>query len=225
MKIVNSLLGIKIEMKENRVQTLVAENPYDFRNIVSDLVKQLSGEDGEFIWSDKGKTLKFKNNAEIILQPFSLNFNNTKIQKALYKLFEKRAQDTFIVEKSIINSKIIEVIDQLTLDCVCEDIEFNMDFQWDKLFKLYGVKIAEDYNSMSEQIIAYIKVMSELCSINLFIFINIKDFLSPKELAEIYKEAMYLKVNIVLLESAEKYLITRYEDTFILDYDSCFIIK
>lgn len=61
-----------------------------------------------------------------------------------------------------------------------------------------------------------------LCGCNICVFVNLKTFLSKKDLQHLYEFANYQKMYLVLMESCEREKIDG-EKTFIIDKDECII--
>ena len=53
MRIIYSKYGIDLYLEENKITTIVIENPSLMSEVVRDISKQVNGEDGEWILSDK----------------------------------------------------------------------------------------------------------------------------------------------------------------------------
>lgn len=83
MKLVNADFGIRIKFIENRVNVLVIENPRDLSATIQDLLNQMNGEDGNYIFSNDEKEIEIKKDIEFIMSPFTLSMNERKIKKAL----------------------------------------------------------------------------------------------------------------------------------------------
>lgn len=223
MKLVNGEYGIKIEFAENEANVLVVENRKSMASIVMEFLKQYNGEEGTFVLSDD-KTLNISKNIELIVDPFSINFNNKKIINGLYSHLTETGNDCLIEDKSKINELIINILDKLFFQETYIGIEHNLDFQWADLFKFYGVKISEQYDSLLEKIVEYIKVISEFSSVKIIVFVNLKSYLNDEEMEELYTQAFYSKIHLLLIENNE-YIKLQQENVIIIDEDNCLIVK
>lgn len=52
MRLVNSRYGINIEFRENEINTLIVEKPEFLTDVVQNIMKQIEGEEGDFVLSD-----------------------------------------------------------------------------------------------------------------------------------------------------------------------------
>ena len=84
------------------------------------------------------------------------------------------------------------------------------------------VKIEVQVQSILERIIEYIKISSNLLKQNIFVFLNLKLFLTEQEIEELYKECFYRKVHLILIEAI--YHTKKIEEKIcIIDKDKCVI--
>lgn len=70
--------------------------------------------------------------------------------------------------------------------------------------KLLGLKISNNKEKIIDTIFSLIDVVEYLSIAKLLIFVNIKLYLGNDEIQEVYKYAMYKKVNILLIETGEE---------------------
>ena len=221
MKLVNAVHGLEIDFKEGTPEVLILENEISFRNIAGEIWKQCNGEDGDFVLSN-GKILKLDKHMVVISNPFDLDFQNRKVTSALYAKMSQIGSEK-VAEKSLLNTQMINLIENITDSINYTGITFQLDFDWNDLFKMYSVKIEAPDNFLI-RMIEFIKVMTCLCGISLFCFYNLKSYLSEDELLLFYKEADYNKVSLLLIESFESKQMDG-EHITIIDKDLCVIKK
>lgn len=223
MKIVNSKYNLNIEMKEGITDVIIIENPKFFYDIVNNIYIQQSGEEGDFVLSDANKEISISKSLDIIINPFSMDFNEKRIQSKLYQqLFEVAVEKT--KEKSDINYIAVKIIEDITSNVGYSGITYNMDFEWKSLFKLYDVKIDSKYERLIEKLIEYIKVLTCLCKVKVLCIVNIKSMLTEYEILELYHVASVFKIQLILIESCEKIKMLN-EHIHIIDNDMCLVEK
>lgn len=112
------------------------------------------------------------------------------------------------------------------LNDICDKVPYTLQFATElnpqELFKLYNVKLEEDYDSLIEKLTEYLKVLVLLRSIKLVVFVNLKDYLNEEQVKELYKITFYYKINLLLIESSQKKRIEG-ECYHILDEQDCLI--
>lgn len=224
MKMVNAKLLIKLNFVENKVNVLILENPDDMTYAINELFRQNNGEDGDFIFSDDLNEIDIQKDIDFVLSPFNICLNSNKIKKALYKKLEIEAETDFYENKHIINQNLMNILEKICFTYVNEDVEYNFDFDWISLFKLYDVKFRDDFEYLHEKIIAYIKIVNELLGVELFVFTHLHDYLNTEQLKNLYEIANYMKIKLLIIESVENEKI-KDENIYILDKDGCVIIK
>ena len=222
MKLVNSHYGLEIQLDENQITILVVENASTMSRLVNDLINQCIGLDGNFVLSEN-KILKIEKESEIIVNPFQLDFGNKKIINALYSEMIDTAIN-YEADKSRINSELIELLDNISINQTYSGISYSLDLEWTSIFKMYNVHLDNEYEDLITKITEYIKVLSCLCHTRLLFFVNIKSFFSVEELQALYSCAQYNKINLILLEKSEVEKIGG-ENIIILDKDDCLIVK
>ena len=185
MKIKNIDFDVDIDVLDNHnIYELVVENPITMTKIIYGLVRQIvDGQEGQFIITNKNKEIRYEKEVEIIIDYFGFDINNKKIINKLYAKLGEIA-DEKIEEKSDINSKIIKVLDEVTTALGYTDVEYELDFKWADIFKVYGLEIMEEYSSLLEKMITYIKVLSNLTDTKLLILINAKSYFENQNIFE-----------------------------------------
>ena len=221
MKLVNMDLGIDIDIEENDIYELIIEHEDSFSKAVGSLVKQIEGEDGDFIISANNKPLKVEKQADVIIDFVSLSTNSRKIINKLYSSLDKTAEG-YVLEKAAINSEIIRLLEKLTISLGYGELDYNLTFEWNDIFKAYNVRFIEEYTSILDRLVSYFKVISELTDINIVFLVNVKSYLNLSDIAKLYQMIKYYKVNVVLLESMERSW-DNHEKRYIIDKDRCFI--
>lgn len=221
MNIAHCDRGIYIEFNENRVNVLVVENASALSEIINELYIQSEGGDGDFVIAQKDELFKFSSKVSVVLEPFSVSFNEKKILTALYKEMEKEALEYLYTETCNLNSAVVNYIDLLSSK-MPYPIVFNDSMDIQSVLKAVHTELDDGQGSICEKIINYIKVISVLTGIRIVIFLNLKSFISEDELKEIYKCAFYNKIYLLLIENFLHDKI-ECEDTLIIDKDLCFI--
>lgn len=223
MKIVNAKYSLSIEFVENQTQILVIENQHVFVDVVSGLYEQCEGKEGDFVLSDNNKEIRFDKKAALLLDPFSLDFNDRKILNKFYTELEKSGHN-YQAEKEEINTGIVRLLDNIVQESRYDGITFNLELDWNNLFKLYSVRLEEEYDSLLEKMIDYIRILANICNVEILCLVNITGYFNDFELQQLYKMAHYNKVYLLLIETHEKTGI-KGEKCVIIDSDLCLIEK
>lgn len=223
MKLVNAELFLEIDIQENMPAVLVLESPDIMTRVVKELYDISSAGEGNFILSLDNKVLSIEKTAEIIINPFSIDFNSRKIQSKLYEeLLE--GGNIYLEEKSMIQSILIDYLDKLMLKVPYDMVTSNIELDLLRLFKMYDVRLEPQCNSILETLIEYTKVLSRLLRKKFLILINICNYLDVNSIKELAHMCAYQKLNLLFVERRE----TDFQfpvKTYIIDKDKCLIIK
>ena len=223
MRLVNAEMVLSIDIEENEPAILVIENQKVMAEVVEQLYELCNSEEGDFVLSDAGKQLSFEKATEMIINPFSIDFNARKIQNKLYsELLE--AEASYIEEKAHIQTLVIDYLDKLTHKAPYEMISSDLEVDTMKLFKMLDVRIEPQCNSLLERLVEYTKVLSRLLRKKLIIFVNICNYLDSDEIESLYEICSYQKIMVLFIESCEQCFQIPAK-TYIIDKDKCLIVK
>lgn len=200
MRFVYSELGLDINISEDKVFTLTLERPDVFSKILSDLWMQISGLEGEIIISDDDTILKLAKVADMIFNPFGINCNDRKILNAIYAEMKAIASEEQIDSIAEINRQNIDFIDNIgaKLDYA---ITYELEVDVADIFKMYEVKLLTDDDGLVSKIIDYIKLLHRILKTNIFIFVNLKQYLTGDEIKSVYEAVIYEKVQLVVVQA------------------------
>lgn len=218
-----SKLNLRIEFIENTVNVLVLEDPVQFSEIIYLLKCDEKEVESPFVLSESDKFLQISKEMEIIVDPFSIDFNSKKIQQQLYKEMGMIATD-FDVEKAEVNGKLLYLIEGIQDSLRYQNITYNLEFSWENLLKLYQVRFEPMCEDLLGRLIEYIKIASNLLNLKVIGFVNLKLYLTEEQLHNLYEIAFYNKVNLLLIENIEKPQLKE-EKIHIVDTDKCIIVK
>ena len=223
MKLVNAELFLDIDIEENKPTVLTIENAMIMTDVVGQLCELCNSGEGDFVLSEDGKQLSFEKATEIIINPFLIDYNSRKIQSKLYsELLE--AEASYVEEKALIQTLIIEYLDRLIQNVPYEMISNELDLDSMKLFKMFEVRIEPQCNSLLEQLVEYTKILSRLLKKKFLVLVSISNYLDVNELSALYTICNYNKMKMLLIERHELYLPFNTK-TYIIDKDKCMIMK
>ena len=223
MKITDARENLVIDIKEGRIPVLVLEHAQTFSEIIGDIYFQSQGDDGNILLSENGSLLAFSKTAMMVSDYFSLDLNQKKILNTLYKDMQTAAAD-LTMEKDKLTGQGINLLEKIINSLQFDHVAYNFELDWNALFKAFEVRIEEDYASLAEKMISFMRVCAELLNLKLLIFVGLKSYVSDDEIKQIYEIAAYLKLNLLLIEPVERRALDQ-EDYYIIDKDRCLIIK
>ncbi len=222
MKLVNSQYSLSVDFAENSINTLVVERPQYMSDIVQDFISKINGENGNFVLSEETE-IKFEKDVIFITEPFTLDLNEKRV---IHKLYTQLADVAIELTEDYnsINQSVVNAFEKITDGIAYNNIDYNLEFDWKELYKLYHLRIDESFDSLYEKLEEYIKILAQIVCPKLVIFLNLKVFLEKEEIENLIKICFYNKVTILLIESDERYSLDN-EKMFIIDKDRCLVVK
>lgn len=217
------LVHVNMERKmldDNVVTEWVIEAPEEFTRYVQELYMQCEGAAGDFVLSDGEKELGIAKNVEFLDSVLDLDVNERKILGKLYADLEQLAYS----EKFVVRTQ--EMIQYLRTYIF--ELEQETDFMLDvdngvdmsAIFKGNGVKLETVETGILEKIVHYIKVVRLLLKKQVFVFVNVRSYLTVRQVEQLIKEAAYQEVQILLIENVMRDCVNS-ERRCIIDSDKC----
>lgn len=221
MKMVYPSYGIEIALSEDRISVLTVENAIAFRRMTGDLWTQMEGAEGEWILSDKEKILPLSKSLEGIFNLFSMDCNEKKVLSKIYSELSDMAVQECSVETAELNGHIVRYLEQL-FQKTPYHLGMRAEMDVAALLKAFDAKIESCAESLLEKLMDYVRAMRWICHINVFVFVNLKQYMTAEELLQFYEYASYEKVMLLLLEGDYREA-NSHEKNWILDKDLCMI--
>ena len=197
-----------IIFKEEYINVLQIQDKKLFTNVINSLndnINNIEDTKERIIILDNDIEIKIEKEVLMIIDVFNIDFNQKKIQSALYNKIEKIYKQEFerMSEFQIIFQKL-----QLNVLDVFNEFPFEFNYKESigiqEYLKLLGLKISNNKGKIIDTVFSLIDVVEYLSAAKLLVFVNLKLYPSDDELNEIYKYAMYKKVNILLIETGEE---------------------
>lgn len=221
MKLVHSGYGIVLELKENCVQELLVESPSILSKIVEELKQQCLADEGDFVLSENNKVVPFKKKVSFFLEPFSLDCNNKALLTKLYQKIEVEQCNNSQEPWGGFCQSFVEYMDWVS-QTMEVPITYDEMIGFQDVLKLGKVKVDTEAATLLERILEYMLLEQRLLGTEVFIFLNLKMFLSTEELRKLYYESFCKKINVILLESVCRERLEE-EQSCIIDKDNCVI--
>ena len=84
MKLTHTELEKQLVFETDKAVEWIIESPASFSKYIRDLYEIMQDNKGKFTLSDEDEIIDFQKYAELIIDPFLLDFHNRQIQKKLY---------------------------------------------------------------------------------------------------------------------------------------------
>lgn len=221
MRFTYSDLNLSFELKENETVVVIVENQSLFSKMVDELINQCSGQEGGFVLADDEKIKNISKEVQLIMNPFAVDCNEKKILQKLYQEIETVGLEDYIEDINMLHSEVLSCLDKLSAS-VPYAVSYSIDLNLSAILKAYSFQIDTKANNLLESLTNYLRILNQLCHINIFCFVNLKTFLSDVEMMQLYEFAFYQKIYLILLENTQKNTL-KGEKTCIVDTDQCII--
>lgn len=221
MKLVEREYGIEVDIKENIVSIIVLEDVKLRLPLINELFSQTSGKEGNWLLFENDKSFDLGKKVELILEPLTLTLNNKKVKTKLYQDIKTIAQDYCFSQGLEVHSQICNYLENM-LDKLPYPIKYDEDWDVSEILKAYNVELVEEYDNIFEKLYNYIKLVNTVCGTEIFVMVNIKQYLIDDQITELYKMAAYGKIQLVLIEFSINNK-RDCEELYILDNDDCVI--
>ena len=221
MRLVYAKYEIEIQLRENEVYTLVLEQPALFTDFLRNLMAQIDGMEGELILSEGDQQLSVAKNVVLISNPLMVDSNERRVLTKLYKELDQNVKNHMYEKYSMINSELLQFMENVTAT-VPYQLSTETDLDIMALLKAYDVKIAVEGDDPLERLIDYLRALSSICGIRIFVILNLKHFLTADQVAQLYEICFYSKIFLINLEGQKNYILPE-EKCVIIDKDLCFI--
>lgn len=198
----------------------ILESPEIFSEYVQELNNQISGEEGRFVLSENEKELDLEKKAELIINPFGVDVNSRKILNKLYTELSELSKAEQMYTKTVeLCQNIQEYMFELE-QCTDYILEFDHELDVIALLKAMNIHYENKEVDQLERLIQYIKILSSVAGTRLFIFVNIRSYLSENQMQEIVKELCYQEVYALFIENQQRSCMKGGRQ-YIIDKDRC----
>lgn len=221
MKLMFNDYGIHMPLCENRAHRLCIEAPQAYADIVASLYRQCHGNEGDAILSDGVEPLELSKYADMLLEPFSLQFDSKKITSQLVKELSQITVNECYNEYIALQETLLTFIENLVMK-VPYPVFYDELADVKDLCKLLKVHIDYECNSISEKLCGYVTLLSQLCGTRLLFLVDCEKYLTKEEQQALQKTANYHKIILIYVDAGLGHFSE--EDVYcILDQDYCVI--
>lgn len=223
MKLTHTELEKQLVFETGKAVEWIIESPASFSKYVRDLYEIMQDNEGKFTLSDEDEIIDFQKYAELIIDPFLLDFHNRQIQKKLYVELQKLAVGSeFYLQRQELKSQIQKYFIDLEY-ASGYDLEIADEIDLPAIFKAVGIQLdSGNEETLFERIAAYIKIMAELLKKKLIILVNSRSYLTSNQIDQIAELCMYSEVALLLIENVQRDF-SKKRNYCIIDCDECCI--
>lgn len=207
-----------ISFNDGSITSLIIENPITYRKYILELLEQIDGKDGDFIFSENNKELTISKKLAIITDPINLVFDEKKINTKINKDIVSLAQTNPFIQKELY--PLVSILEKYA-DLITEEYGYNISYdqiETSSLIKMLSFHINTEYNSPASKILEWLNITHDILEIEDFVITNLSIYFTEEEIQTLCNEASSLKHNLLLIDSQKK---LNFDNTIIIDSDNC----
>lgn len=220
MKLIHFNLTSELLGGVTRYTEWIMESPEVFFAYVGELNDQIAGKEGKFVLSENNKELELSKAADLLINPFSTEVNTRKILNKLYLELTERSREEQMYMKTV---ELFNHIQEYMLELEQQSsyiLDFNRETDVSILLKALSVQYEVKETGYWERLIQYIKIMASAAGIKVFIFVNLRSYLSDAQMEELIKELEYQDVSGLFIENQQRSCLKGVK-WYIIDKDQC----
>ena len=198
----------------------IIESPDIFSEYVLELSTQIAGSEGRFVLSEKDKELDLAKKADVIFNPLTVDVNSRKILSKLYLELSNLSNGEQMYIKTV---ELLRHLQEYMLDleqCTEYILEFDQEIDISALLKAVNIRYETKDMDFQERLIQYMKILAAMAGIKVFIFVNLRSYLTDHQMQEVIKEMKYQDIKGLFIESQQKDCIEGVKQ-YIIDIDRC----
>ncbi|OUO94534.1 type II-A CRISPR-associated protein Csn2 [Rubneribacter badeniensis] len=222
MNLVLSGFSEALTLGSDRVSVLEVHNRRLFARICQSLASELDSEALEpyALWNGEDRRSS-RNYFLFVFNPFELPWS----ERALMGEVLERVEDMFLAEDDVRQE--IETAGRALSERVASlglrlqsDYAFEVQWEMRKYLKAFDFGVEVDpFDALLDNLIKFLKFASDAAFEKQLVFVNLKNFLEPDEVQEFYRQAVFLELNVLLLENVPDDAVFEYERKMCIDKD------
>lgn len=220
MKLVHfELSGALLDDKTNFTEWII-ESPTLFSEYVIEMHSQIEGSEGRFVLSESDKNIALSKSAVIILNPLAVDINTRKVLNKLYSELSNYAKSEQMYVKT---SEFLRLMQEYLLEleqCTEHNLEYDPEIDITSLLKSVNVHYETTNMDFLESLLQYVKILADIGGIKLFIFVNLRSYLTDNQMTKIIREMNYQNILGIFIENQTRENLEGVQ-TYVIDTDNC----
>lgn len=219
MKFVFPGIGQSLQIEPHYVSSLVIENPVFMRQVLTAFHFQLSGNDGPLVVSDESVPINISKVVEYldVFIPFEIN-RKSLLSKVISRMESQTVESDYVFKGNMLLGEIESYLDELSLDLPCS-IDYPK-LTWNSLIKAVSPIILYDGDSLADQILQYMELISDLEGDKVFVLVGLRTVMDDPELSLFIKTATQHQYLVLLIDAISRPVLPL-EHRLTIDYDLC----
>lgn len=223
MKISFNGMDAPIEIHERGMTILRVLNESLFARICESIVS-MKGEEAKesySIWDDDGREANAPSALFVIVNPFDLPWKHRGMTDRLYAILEEemRFDEDLRHDMQEAHQSLESLVHRLGYQLNC-DYGFGVEWSLEKYLKAFSYEAnVADANSLLDNIISFVDFGADIGIDKVFVFVNLKTFLTKQELSKLNDRLFFHGMRALLLENLVFAHDERFEQEYVIDQD------
>lgn len=190
-----------IDLNEEKINSIEIENKGCFFRTINNLMEISNGFIIEdiYCYDNENNEINLSNNILLIANYFDMDLMFKKYSNNLQKMIINDTDEKLVNDFAIKYKNLIEKF-KSSLSEIDLPIKINDEFSLEQLIKITKPTINTP-NDLIKSIYLLIDLEKIFTLNKLIIFVNLKQYLSKQEISELYKYALYNKIQILLIDN------------------------
>lgn len=210
----------EITFSQEKFFNIVIESPAFYREFLSKTKNQLENGDDYLLYYEDDAPTDLGKCCYLMDNPLSIQIDEKKSNLLIQKDISSRITEEQREKYELLLKEISDYLDEITYDYVLP-VSFDSDFSLISLLKSISLCAAEDQDGFLGYLLFQIKRISYVNRINLFIFVNLHDYLTEKEMRSFIQSMRSLELNFFFLSSHMPVRPDSEESIIRIDEDLC----
>lgn len=217
MKLIVNYFDNAINFNNNIITSLEVENKNYFYRIVHNLYQMCNNEIVEefYLTDENNNEVNYSNKFKLFIDFFDFKLNSKKYINDIVKYINKNigidTKNALLTQYNKILSIYKKQLNEIDLPLII-DSEFDIE----TITKLIKIDINQSDNLL-ENLFTLIDLENIFETKNILIFVNLKQYLTKKELEELYKYSVYNEIQLLLIDSQSYGITLKNEKKIIID--------
>lgn len=209
-----------IELRHDKVFTLVIENPSFLRKTLHALQSQLNNMEDFFFYADEKGKLDLSKDGFLVLNPADFRIDEKKVESVVQKDVASHVGPEQREEYEVLIQKVNDYIESLSY-AYPFGLTFNSEMGLNALLKSVSLRPVEEPEGFLETILYKIRIVSYAFHYQVFFFLNLHDYLNDFEMSQFLNEIRSLELFVVFISSHKPRYKTNDESLILIDCDLC----
>lgn len=186
-------------LADDRLNFLVVENRTQFAVYIRELKRQCSGLNGDFVFSEDGRTIEPSKGIKVVVDPLDVDSNDTTTIKQLYTALQKEAtSEARYDEVNALATDVFRIVSEIAYT---QPFAFTIgEANPAALFKISNVRF-DPPEELAGRLLEFAEISRYYMGTELFVTVNLDLYMSDEDLTQFSFEASYKKLRILSVNS------------------------